>query len=125
MCIQGYLLLMKIIITESQYEIIKKMVFDYLNSYDWVTKDDTEYHNMTRLYVRGKEEYADDAMFEAYNFELDDEDETESGRMLLIRPVIWDTVHKMFGIPHSELKPLFMEWYNNYTGEECTTADRM
>lgn len=116
---------MKIIITESQFDTIKKMVFDYLNSYDWVTEDDIEYHDMTRLFVRGKEEYADDAMFEAYNFDYDYGDETESGRMLLIRPVIWDTVHKMFGIPHSELTRLFMEWYNNHTGENCTTADRI
>lgn len=117
---------MKIIITESQYEKIKKMVFDYLDSYDWEVSDEGyEYENMTRLYVRGKNDHPSDAMFEAYNFDADEEDETEDGRMLLVRPIMWDTVSKLFGFNFNHISALFLEWYNNFTGENCTTVDRM
>jgi hypothetical protein len=108
---------MKYVITKEQKNRLYHLVFNYLDGIDYVLEDDQDFD---QTYFLDKDN--DDILFQSYGGVSN-----MTGipyRVLIVAPQIWDTVHDNFGIPHSELKMLFMEWFNNKTGEKCTTADR-
>ncbi len=110
---------MKYIITESQ---IDRMVFKYLNGFDWV-KVKTSKYNTTRLFYKGEEQYPENAIFEAYN-EKDD-----SGgvyRLLLIDKKLCMTIGSLFSITeYKYLEPLLLRWFNEYADDNCVKAGMM
>ena len=112
---------MKYIITESQ---IDRIVFRYLDEFEW-QQWETHHDNMTRLFIKNEDQYPEDAMFEAYDeresYYVEDSD--VKFRKLLVNNKMWLTVGNLFSIPYSERGEVFLKWYNNHTGEDCTELE--
>ena len=110
---------MKYIITESR---LNNIIFKYLNNFDWEIADytDPEWGDMTRLFFKGKSQFPEDAIFEAYDEDMFEESENE--RVLLVNKPFYRTLMNLFGLTNIETHKILIEWYESYTNE--TIDDR-
>lgn len=103
---------MKYLINESQVlNIVKK----YLDDIDWAVMDYNEWE-MTRLFFRDQMQYPDDAIFESYTEE--DQDEGIYERILLIKREFFMKLKSLFGLTTKQLAKFLLEWYRSYTNEK-------
>lgn len=103
---------MKYLINESQVlNIVKK----YLEDIDWAVMDYNEWE-MTRLFFKDQMQYPDDAIFESYTEE--DEDEGISERILLVKREFFMKLKSLFGLTTRQLANFLLQWYQSYTNEK-------
>ena len=112
---------MKYIITESR---LNNIVFKYLNDIDWEIADynDPEWGDMTRLFFKGKSQFPEDAIFEAFDNEdcIGDEGEDEecpTERVLMVNKPFYLTLLNLFTLHNVELHQILIKWYESYTNE--------
>lgn len=105
---------MKYIITESR---LNNLIFKYLNDIDWEIADynGREWADMTRLFFKGKSQFPEDAIFEAYDEDMFEESENE--RVLLVNKSFYHTLINLFGLHHVEANQILIKWYESYTNE--------
>ena len=112
---------MKYIITESR---LNNIIFKYLNDIDWEIADynDPEWGDMTRLFFKGKSQFPEDAIFEAFDNEdcIGDEGEDEecpTERVLMVNKPFYLTLLNLFTLHNVELHQILIKWYESYTNE--------
>ncbi len=106
---------MKYIITENR---LNNIIFKYLNDIDWEIADytDPEWGDMTRLFFKGKSQFPEDAIFEAYNNEDYIGDE-EYERVLMVNKLFYLKLKNLFGLTFIETHKILIDWYESYTHE--------
>jgi hypothetical protein len=112
---------MKYIITENR---LNDIIFKYLNDIDWDIADytDSEWGDMTRLFFKGESQFPEDAIFEAFENDLDcigDEEDDEEcfERTLMVNKPFYKQVRDLFGLTNVEAHEIFIKWYESYTNE--------
>jgi hypothetical protein len=102
---------MKYVINESKVlPILKK----YLDDINWTVIDYNE-SEMTRLFFKDEIQYPEDAIFESYTEE--DEDEGTNERVLLVKRNFFMKLKSLFGLTTKELVNFLLDWYKSYTNE--------
>ena len=113
---------MKYIITENR---LNDIIFKYLNDIDWEIADytDPEWGDMTRLFFKGKSQFPEDAIFEAFENEdctevsIEDDVECPTERVLMVNKPFYLQLMSLFGLNSRETKKILIKWYESYTHE--------
>lgn len=107
---------MKYLIKESK---VLKILEKYLNDIEWSVMDYNEW-DMTRLFFKGQTNIANDAIFESYTEEEEEEeyDEGDYKRVLLVRRDFFMKLKSLFGLTTKQLADFLMVWYKSYTNED-------
>lgn len=103
---------MKYIIKENQ---VLNLVKKYLDDINWAVMDYNEWE-MTRLFFKDQMQFPEDAIFESYTEE--DEDESIYERILLVKREFFMKLKSLFGLTTRELAKFLLEWYQSYTNEK-------
>ena len=107
---------MKYLIKESK---VLSILEKYLNDIEWAVVDYDEW-DMTRLFFKGQTNIANDAIFESYTEEEEEEeyDEGDYKRVLLVRRAFFMKLKSLFGLSTKELSRFLLVWYKSYTNED-------
>lgn len=107
---------MKYLINESK---VLTILEKYLNDIEWSVMDYNEW-DMTRLFFKDKMQFPEDAIFESYTEEEEEEeyDEGTYQRVLLVRRDFFMKLKSLFGLTTKELANFLLKWYKSYTNED-------
>jgi hypothetical protein len=103
---------MKYLINENQ---VLNLVKKYLDDINWGIIDYNEW-DMTRLFYKDQMQFPEDAVFESYTEE--DEDEGISERILLVKREFFMKLKSLFGLTTKQLSIFLLQWYQLYTNEK-------